>query len=303
MNSLSSAISTQQLYDQATAEAALGAWECTLANQALSWTDGVYDVFGLPRQSSIHRAAILDLYHEQSRREMEQRRAAAINTGRGFALDCQIRTATGEERWMRLLVGVGYEHGRPTRIFGSKQDITAEKRLWTGLAAGARNDPLTGLASFEAFDGAVGKALRDQADGSGGFALVVFDVDHFRRINEHFSRAAGDECLRSLAARLGRLFPDAVVMAREEDAFALLLRVPGGESYLSATLVGALRLLSRPLPRGHAAIAFTLSAGAALLKRGRHHDPAALFADAGAALQAARLAGRGCLRIFGGAVR
>lgn len=300
LNSLPSAVSAQQLYDRATATAALGAWECNLANTALSWTEGVYDLFGLPRESTIYRSAILDLYHEQSRREMDQRRSAAIRTGKGFALDCRIRTAAGEDRWMRLLVGVGYEHGRPKRIFGSKQDVTAEKRMWTGLAAATRDDPLTGLANRRTFDDKLQAILREQAGVPGCFALVVFDVDHFRRINDHFSRAAGDDCLRCLATRLNRLFPDAVVMSRSgDDEFALLLRVPGGESYLAATLTGALRLLSRPIPRGHSALEFTLSAGAALLKRDRHHDASALFADAEAALQAARMAGRGCVRVFG----
>lgn len=303
LNSLPPADPAQQLYDQATAPAALGAWECMLANEALSWTEGVYDLFGLSREAPIYRAAILDLYHEQSRREMERRRAAAISTGKGFALDCRIRTAAGEDRWMRLIVGIGYEHGRPKRIFGSKQDVTAEKRMWTGLAGAARNDPLTGLTCRRAFDDRVQALLQEQVAGAGRFALVLFDIDHFRRINEHFSRAAGDECLRSLAARLGRLFPDAVVMARSgDDEFALLLRVPGGESYLSATLAGALRLLSRPVPRGNGAMEFTLSAGAALLERTRHQDALAIFAEAEAALQAARLAGRGCVRVFGGPV-
>lgn len=35
------------------APAAIGAWECHLADDSLSWTDGVYDLFGLPRGSAI----------------------------------------------------------------------------------------------------------------------------------------------------------------------------------------------------------------------------------------------------------
>ena len=60
--------------------AAIGAWECNLANEALSWTDGVYDLFGLQRSSDIYRKATLDLYEERSRREMEQQRSNAIRT-------------------------------------------------------------------------------------------------------------------------------------------------------------------------------------------------------------------------------
>jgi diguanylate cyclase (GGDEF)-like protein len=298
LNILPKTTSAQQLYDRATAGGALGAWECNLANEALSWTDGVYDLFGLPRNAPIYRASILDLYHEQSRREMEQLRSAAIRTGQEFALDCRIRTAGGEDRWMRLLVGVGYQHGRPVRIFGSKQDVTAEKRMWDGVSTFARYDTLTGLATRRAFDDKLQVIAREHADGPGSFALVVFDIDHLRTINESFGRKAGDDCLRCLAARLGRLFPDALVVARSgEDEFALLLRVPGGQGHLAATLEGAHNLLSRPIPRERVSIPFSLSIGAAVLKP-HHQQQREIFADAEAALRVARIAGRNCVRIF-----
>ena len=89
MNSQQLTAATQSLYDRAAAAAAVGAWECNLANESLSWTDGVYDLFGLQRGSAIYRSATLDLYEERSRREMNQARSKAISTGQGFALDCR----------------------------------------------------------------------------------------------------------------------------------------------------------------------------------------------------------------------
>ena len=39
----------RRLYDQAALMAGIGAWECRLADTRLSWTDGIYDLFGLQR--------------------------------------------------------------------------------------------------------------------------------------------------------------------------------------------------------------------------------------------------------------
>jgi two-component system sensor kinase FixL len=66
-------------------------------------------------------------YDEESCREMERLRAHSIRDGGSFSLDVQIRTAKGKERWIRLTADVERENGRSVRIFGTKQDVTAEK--------------------------------------------------------------------------------------------------------------------------------------------------------------------------------
>ncbi len=117
----------KKMYDRASALARIGVWECDLATEALTWTDGVYDLFELPRGTPIERAQIVALYDEESRAEMERLRARAIRDGGSFSLDVLIRTARGNERWLRLTADVEQEGGRPVRIFGTKQDITAAK--------------------------------------------------------------------------------------------------------------------------------------------------------------------------------
>ena len=117
----------KKMYDRSSALARIGVWECDLATERLTWTDGVYDLFELPRGSPVERAQILSLYDEESRREMERLRARAISEGGSFSLDIHIRTAKGKTRWLRLTADVERENGRSVRIFGTKQDITAEK--------------------------------------------------------------------------------------------------------------------------------------------------------------------------------
>src|SRR6185437_16255746 len=113
-----------RLYDQALNVARIGAWECELETERLSWTAGVYDIFGYPTSNPLRRASIVDLYTDESRRHMELARAEVIRSGRAISLDTEIRTWRGEKRWMRLSINMVGNNGRPRRIFGSKQDIT-----------------------------------------------------------------------------------------------------------------------------------------------------------------------------------
>jgi two-component system, LuxR family, sensor kinase FixL len=116
----------KKMHDRSSALAKIGVWECDLATEALTWTDGVYDLFEIPRGSPLVRARILDMYAGESQREMERLRAAAIRDGSGFTLDIHITTAKCNSRWLRLTVDVEQENRRSVRIFGTKQDITEE---------------------------------------------------------------------------------------------------------------------------------------------------------------------------------
>jgi two-component system sensor kinase FixL len=117
----------KKMYDRASALARIGVWECDLATEELTWTDGVYDLFELPRGCALDRSEIVTLYDEDSRRQMERKRSAAIASGGSFSLEVKIRTVKGNMRWIRLTADVETESGRSVRIFGTKQDITEAK--------------------------------------------------------------------------------------------------------------------------------------------------------------------------------
>jgi len=117
----------KKMYDRVSALARIGVWECDLASDELAWTDTVYDLFELPRGSPVRRSDMVLLYEANSRREMERLRAEAIANGTGFSVEVRIRTARGNERWIRLTADVEQEDGRSVRIFGTKQDISEEK--------------------------------------------------------------------------------------------------------------------------------------------------------------------------------
>ena len=101
-----------------------GLWECDLSDDGLTWSGGVFDIFGLlPRGVAVSRDEAAALYREESRVAMERLRRYAIHHRQGFTLDAEIRPATGGSRWMRLVAVPVVEGGRAVRLHGLKTII------------------------------------------------------------------------------------------------------------------------------------------------------------------------------------
>lgn len=103
----------------------IGLWGCDLADNRLDWSAGVYDLFGLPRGVTVSRLETVALYEELSRGRMEQLRAYALRHRRGFTLDVELRPASGDPRWMRLIAAPQCVGTQVVRLHGIKQDVTA----------------------------------------------------------------------------------------------------------------------------------------------------------------------------------
>jgi len=289
----------KKMYDRSSALARIGVWECDLADNALTWTNGVYDLFEVPRGSVLDRDKAAALYHPESRAEMEQLRAEAIRTCGSFSLDAQIITAKGNVRWMRLTADVECEEGVPVRIFGSKQDITQEKMHWDRIRALAECDPLTGLANRGVFQA----MFADVPEWEGGAdplaALLLVDLDGFKQINDTYGHSAGDECLRQVAARLKRTYDQAMLVARiGGDEFAILIQAPCARMLIEARAAHLLNILQQPVMWDGRPFTISASIGIALPDNPEFYDSSQLFLEADAALYDAKKAGRNGYRVF-----
>jgi diguanylate cyclase (GGDEF)-like protein len=148
----------------------------------------------------------------------------------------------------------------------------------------SRTDPLTGLANRRAFFEAVGR-LR-----GGALALVIADIDRFKRINDDYGHAAGDEVIRTVAR----------LMQEELGGLGTVARVGGEEfAFVSADLDAAelrerlapfrQRVAEEVVVVGGKRIHATISAGVAS-RAGADFDD--LYAAADRALYVAKSAGR-----------
>jgi diguanylate cyclase (GGDEF)-like protein len=153
----------------------------------------------------------------------------------------------------------------------------------------SRTDQLTGLPNRRALMEAV-YAARPET-----LALVIVDIDRFKRVNDTHGHLAGDAVIRSvgqmMAAELG-VFGQVARVGGEE--FALLSSgVPA--KVLAATLIAFReRVGSTPIVIGGSAVSVTISAGVALRGEGDTFDQ--LFSEADRALYAAKTSGRNRVR-------
>lgn len=98
-----------------------GLWECDLSNSTLTWSGGVYDMFGLERDRPITREQALAHYTEDSRARLERLRADAILHKSGFTIDVEIRAAAvGQMRQVRLIAAPVYVGEIAVRLHGLK---------------------------------------------------------------------------------------------------------------------------------------------------------------------------------------
>jgi diguanylate cyclase (GGDEF)-like protein len=290
---------SRRLFELASAAARMGMWECNLDGNALRWTDGVYDLFELPRGSPITREMALRFYEPESRAAMETLRSKVIRESGSFTLDVAIITAKGNRRWMRLTASAEHEGGVPVRLFGMKQDITEERTLLDQTRFLAESDVLTGLANRSKFRERL--ARHDSGgdpDGEIG-ALVLIDLDGFKMINDSCGHLAGDECLKQIAHRLTGLCSDTALVARiGGDEFAIVLG-RGADSESVATLARRILQTVR-LPVGWGGHSFRIGAsvGVTVPQPGEVCGSGDLFLNADAALYAAKAAGRNSYRAF-----
>ena len=99
--------------------------------------------------------------------------------------------------------------------------------LMARLAGEARTDPLTGLLNRRGFDEHASRELAHLGRDGHSIALVIFDLDHFKHINDQWGHMVGDRVLAHMAKLLtaeSRVIDVAARLGGEE--FAVLM--PGG---------------------------------------------------------------------------
>jgi diguanylate cyclase (GGDEF)-like protein/PAS domain S-box-containing protein len=175
-----------------------------------------------------------------------------------------------------------------------RTDITRIKTMEAEAQRRARVDELTGLANRAEFFARIAAIIegRRESDAKSG-SLILFDIDHFKAVNDALGHPAGDALLRAMADRLGGILRAGDSAARlGGDEFAIILpgltRPPAIETFLQRLT----EALQAPLQIGAQQLRPSLSLG---LARFPEDAPTAetLMMYADTALYEAKRQGRG----------
>ena len=160
----------------------------------------------------------------------------------------------------------------------------------------SRSDPLTGLANRRHFDEIKEVEFRRALRLGQPLAVLMCDVDFFKRYNDHYGHAQGDECLRVVAETLKGVFSRAgeLVARLGGEEFVVLLPGVDAESAQRSAERLQQRLAERELLHEASAVSphVTLSIGLAGLETGSIDQFDQLLRHADEALYRAKTQGR-----------
>ena len=107
-------------------EPGVGYWRCDIAeDDKLTWSDKVYELFGLPAGTPVARDWAVSRYREDSRSSLESVRTYALSRRLSFILDAAITPKRGKSRWIRVLAVPILTRGRVTGLHGLKRALPA----------------------------------------------------------------------------------------------------------------------------------------------------------------------------------
>ena len=135
----------------------------------------------------------------------------------------------GEDRWCRIIARATWSAEEPPRYtgaIGKAVDIHDTQMKLAALERQASHDPLTGLLNHASARKRIIERLDEHPDGQ--FALVIFDLDHFKNANDTYGHIFGDEVLKFLADKLRESIRGNDIAARVGgDEFLMFLEYRG----------------------------------------------------------------------------
>jgi len=180
-------------------------------------------------------------------------------------------------------------------------DITARKRAEERSRRQSSLDPLTGLANRILFNANLAIALERAEQAQQKLAILFFDLDRFRIVNDSLGHSIGDLLLQTVAKLITeavrKRWQDAVIARWGGDEFTILLPVvPNSESVI-ATAREILAVLNQDLLVGGYSLRTTASIGIAVYPDDGE-DNESLTKNADAALHFAKSRGRNSWQMY-----
>lgn len=211
-------------------------------------------------------------------------------------IDCELQI-NGSPRWSRIIsrtMWFGEEDPQCTGAIGKVVDIHEERLQMADLRHRASHDLLTGLMNHTYAREYIQQRIKSRPDGN--FALVIFDLDHFKQANDNYGHSFGDQVLKYMADKLSRSIRGDDIAARVGgDEFLIFLEY-------KTDLEAAIQRIFRTLTGEFNGFPISLSMGIAKNENGESaYDD--LFHRADQALYAVKRGGRGHYRYYDDSIK
>ena len=213
-----------------------------------------------------------------------------------------MRTKAGGERKIAWRNAVLYDDGgRVASVLRSGEDVTERRAAEAQVAYLAYHDGLTGLPNRAMLEEQLARDIARARRQERPLALLYFDLDDFKLVNDSLGHAAGDEVLRETAKRVSELTRAGDLLCRQGgDEFLLLLNCETSEEATVTALEAGDRIidaLEQPFLIHDAEFHIGASIGAVLFPE-HADDIESLLKRADSAMYQAKTAGGGTVAIY-----
>jgi diguanylate cyclase (GGDEF)-like protein len=238
--------------------------------------------------------------HPDDRERYLAKIAAAWESGAVCTNEYRMIARDGREVWIssrgKALVDAS---GRPTRMVGVSQDVTERKRREAEDRFLAHHDSLTGLPNRRLLDDRLRQALHLAQRRDWRVAVMLVDLDDFKKVNDQFGHNIGDAALREVAQRLAACMRKADTLARQGgDEFVVMIPELSGDTDCEVVAGKILRALEPPVRVEGVQARLGASIGVSVYPADAR-DGEALLRNADAAMYRAKQSGGNRFRYYG----
>ena len=214
--------------------------------------------------------------------------------------DLKFRRKDGGELWAMISTNsIRDGQGGFAGVLAMVADITDRKRMEETLRRLATQDSLTGLFNRRYFFAVAKREFQRSQRYGHSLALLLLDIDYFKRINDAYGHRAGDQVLRTVAGimRNGLRQVDIPCRYGGEEFVMLLPETPLDTAIAVAQRLGA-TLAATPISTEKGPLPVTVSIGVAGLINGENLTLDLLLERADQAMYTAKQAGRNRVQVW-----
>lgn len=200
-------------------------WEWDAVTDALSFGHTPGALVGSAGGRVMQGEDYVQRVHPEDRDRFLAARAATFERGEAFICEYRVIGEGAVTRWFAARGRAVFDvAGRVSRGIGVSQDITDRKRSEEEARFLAHHDSLTALPNRRLLDDRLKQALFLAQRRAARLAVLLVDLDGFKRVNDVLGHRAGDAVLREAAQRLAGCVRKADTLARQGgDEFVIVI--------------------------------------------------------------------------------
>lgn len=204
----------------------IGTWEWDIKNNLFYGSSEAYQIFDLPNNQAITMEEFSAIIHPLDREQHKDNLLQWLEKKDFGEMMYRIQTRDKKTKWIKSNAEFLFDsQGNALKTIGLVQDVTEYIEYEQELERLANYDALTGLANRTLLLKHLQSSIDNAKHHKKSLALLMFDLDRFKDVNDSFGHSAGDELLKRVSERLTSQLKEGDFLARlGGDEFAIVLK-------------------------------------------------------------------------------